>query len=303
MTNEQQVAAVRSFNRFWTARIGALQPGLVDTPFSLTEARVLFELGRAEVTPMQELRERLGLDAGYVSRIVTKLREQGLVTTDTSPDDARRQMIRLTPLGVTEYEIIDHRSDLCAAAVLDGYSAYARERMVSSMQCIQQLAASPGPPKVTLRAPQPGDYGWVVNRHGAVYAEEQGWDSTFEALVAGIVGHFAARTNPREAAWIADIDGSPVGSVFCYEQDEETAQLRLLLVEPSTRGLGIGSQLVDECITFARSAGYTRIVLRTNAALAAARRLYEAAEFSLVDELPDETFVGAPPAQIWARAL
>src|SRR2546429_5857364 len=278
------VAEVREFNRFYTATIGVLGDGLLRTPYSLTEARVIFELAQRDETEVAELRRTLELDAGYVSRILARFAADGLVDRGRSATDGRRQVIRLTAAGQDAYRLLDDRSRGEIQRLLDGLPPTDQRRLVRAMSTIRALLSRTGAPEVVLREPRPGDLGWVVARHGELYAEEYGWDAGFEALVAGIVADFARATEgpSRERAWIAEADGHRVGCVFCMRDDASTARLRGLLVEPGARGMGVGGRLVAECVAFARSAGYRRMVLLTYDALTAARRIYERAGFALV---------------------
>ena len=302
-----EVPAVRAFNRFWTQQIGLLQAGLVDTPYSLTEARVLFEVAQREATDLADLRGALQLDAGYLTRVVGRLKDAGLITTRRSPDDGRRQVIRLTDRGRAEFGMLDARSSDATAAMLEGVPAAVRRRLVAAMATIEGLLAprpSEPPRAYLLREPGPGDLGWMVQRNAAIYAAEYGWDQSYEALVARIVADFAHHHEPaRERAWIAEMDGEPVGCVLCVRRDDETAQLRILLVDPAARGLGIGARLVEECIRFARNAGYRSLVLWTNNVLVSARRLYEAAGFELVDEDAHHSFGHDLRGQTWRLDL
>jgi DNA-binding MarR family transcriptional regulator/N-acetylglutamate synthase-like GNAT family acetyltransferase len=302
-----EVSAIRAFNRFWTQQIGLLQAGLVDTPYSLTEARVLFELAQRESTDLADLRGALRLDAGYLTRIVGRLKDAGLITAERSPDDGRRQVIRLTGQGRAEFGTLDARSNEATASMLEGIAAADRRRLVAAMATIEDtLAPRPAePPRgYLLREPGPGDLGWMVGRNGAVYAAEYGWDQSYEALVARIVADFAQHHDPaRQRAWIAEVDGEPVGCVLCVRRDEDTAQLRILLVDPAARGLGIGARLVEECIRFARTAGYRSLVLWTNDVLVSARRVYEAAGFELVDEEAHHSFGHDLVGQMWRLDL
>jgi DNA-binding MarR family transcriptional regulator/GNAT superfamily N-acetyltransferase len=306
-TGTDEVHAVRAFNRFWTQQIGLLQAGLVDTPWSLTEARVLFELAQQEAVDLADLRGTLQLDAGYLTRIVGRLKEAALVTAERSPDDGRRQVIRLTEQGRAEFGTLDLRSSEATAALLDGLPVADRRRLVAAMRTIEDTLApqSDGPPRAyLLRDPGPGDLGWMVQRNAAVYAAEYGWDQSYEALVARIVADFGEhRDTARERAWIAEVDGEPVGCVLCVRRDDETAQLRILLVDPAVRGLGIGARLVEECIRFARAAGYRSMVLWTNDVLVSARRIYEAAGFELTDEEPHHSFGHDLVGQTWRLDL
>jgi DNA-binding MarR family transcriptional regulator/GNAT superfamily N-acetyltransferase len=302
-----EVQAVRAFNRFWTQQIGLLQAGLVDTPYSLTEARAVFELAQREATDLADLRGTLQLDAGYLTRIVGRLKDAGLVTAERSPDDGRRQVIRLTERGLAEFGTLDLRSSEATVAMLDGVPVSERRRLVAAMATIEDTLAprSSEPPRAyLLREPGPGDLGWMVQRNGAVYAAEYGWDQSYEALVARIVADFGQDHDPaRERAWIAEVDGEPVGCVLCVRRDDETAQLRILLVDPGVRGLGIGARLVEECISFARNAGYRSLMLWTNDVLVSARRIYEAIGFELIDEEPHHSFGHDLVGQTWRLVL
>jgi DNA-binding MarR family transcriptional regulator/N-acetylglutamate synthase-like GNAT family acetyltransferase len=302
-----EVPAVRAFNRFWTQQIGLLQAGLVDTPYSLTEARVLFELAQHEATDLADLRGALQLDAGYLTRVVARLKDAGLVAARRSPDDGRRQVIRLTERGRAEFETLDARSSEATAAMLEGIPVADRRRLVAAMTMIEDALApraGASPRAYLLREPGPGDLGWMVQRNGAVYAAEYGWDQSYEALVARIVADFGQHRDPAcERAWIAELDGEPVGCVLCVRRDHETAQLRILLVDPAVRGLVIGARLVEECIRFARTAGYRTLVLWTNDVLVSASRIYEAAGFELVDEERHHSFGHDLVGQTWRLDL
>lgn len=301
------VAAVRRFTRFYTTMFEVLEEGLLDTPYSVTEARVIFELAKRGATDMAELRRDLRIDAGYLSRIAARFEADGLVTRQRSDIDARRQVLALTARGREVFSMLDGRSSAQVAQLLADITDADQRRLVASMETIRSILGDDDrriPRAVVLRAPEPGDYGWVVARHGAIYAAEYGWDETFEGLVAQIVAEYVADHDPtRERAWIAEVDGERVGCVFCVAKDEQTAQLRILLVEPTARGLGIGSRLVDECLRFATNAGYTTITLWTNDVLVAARRIYEAAGFALVDEQPHHSFGHDLVGQHWSRDL
>jgi DNA-binding MarR family transcriptional regulator/GNAT superfamily N-acetyltransferase len=302
---EDRVAAVRAFNRFYTARIGALRDGLLRTPHSLTEARVLYELGQREVTEVADLRRELDLDAGFLSRLLARLQSHGLVARERSTDDARRQRIRLTEDGVAAFAELDRRSADEIGAVLGALSEDDQKRLVAAMDTVHDvLTQAPPAAGFVLRSPHPGDFGWIVQRHGALYAEQYGWDGSFEALVARIVADYAKEHDPRrEAAWIAEVGGEPAGCVLCVRREDDVAQLRLLLVEPRARGRGIGARLIEECLRFAHRAGYARITLWTNDVLHEARRLYERAGFELVESAPHHSFGHDLVEQTWARAL
>src|SRR5829696_1246357 len=303
---ERRVGDVRHFNRFWTRQIGVLREGYLESPFSLTEVRVLYEFARREETTASELGEELGLDAGYLSRILRGFEKHGLIHKRPSEADGRRRLLRLTERGREAFAPLDARSRGEIGAMLGSLSVAEQERLVGAMRTIERLLSFRPDPAVPylLRPPQPGDMGWVVHRHGVLYAREYGWDERFEALVAGIVAKFIQQYDPRvERCWIAERDGEVVGCVFLVRESEEVAKLRLLLVEPEARGLGIGSRLVEECIRFARQAGYLKITLWTNNVLNSARRIYEAMGFQLVHEKPHRSFGHDLVGQSWELML
>jgi DNA-binding MarR family transcriptional regulator/ribosomal protein S18 acetylase RimI-like enzyme len=302
---DSAVAAVREFNRFYTNVIGLLREGLLDTPYSLTEARVIFELARADDAEVAELRAWLDIDRGYLSRILARFEADGLVTRRRSASDGRRQVISLTEPGRSAFRNLDDRSAGQIGALLAQHSAADRRRLTVAMATIREVIDGPArPAQVTLRAPEPGDLGWVIQAHGALYAGEYGWDATFEALVARIVADYAAGQDPRrERAWIAEAGGRPAGCIFCVRKSDTTAQLRLLLVEPWARGMGIGESLVAECLAFARGSGYAEIVLWTQDVLAAARRIYQRAGFQLVEEGRHHSFGHDLVEQTWRLDL
>ncbi|HEX6472948.1 MAG TPA: helix-turn-helix domain-containing GNAT family N-acetyltransferase [Streptosporangiaceae bacterium] len=302
---DDAIARVRAFNRFYTNVIGVLREGLLDSPYSLTEARVIFELAQREATEVADLRRSLDLDAGYLSRLLARFETDGLVTRTRSAADARRQVITLTDAGRAAYGTLDERSADEVRALLQPLTGERRRRLITAMDAVEEILSAPRRPQsYVLRPPRPGDYGWVVHRHGVLYAEEYGWDATFEALVARVVADYVDKHDPRrENAWIAEVAGEPVGCVFCVRRDDTTAQLRLLLVEPTCRGMGIGSRLVDECLAFARGAGYKSIMLWTNDVLADARRVYQRAGFQLADEGSHHSFGHDLIEQVWRRDL
>lgn len=288
-----RVEAVRRFNRFHTRRIGVLREGLLGSPFSLAEGRVLYELANRSKATATELAGELGLDTGYLSRILRGFEERGLIDRRPSEADGRQSVLSLTGPGRRAFDAIDARSRDEIAAMLGDLSASDQDRLVAAMRTVAELLGSRPPAKADwhLRPHRPGDMGWVVHRHGVLYAKEYGWDERFEALVAGIVAEFVRRYDPeRERCWVAEMDGEAVGSVFLVRQSDEAAQLRLLLVEPKVRGMGIGARLVDECVRFARRAGYGKIALWTNSVLLAARHLYARAGFRLVREESHHSF-------------
>jgi DNA-binding MarR family transcriptional regulator/GNAT superfamily N-acetyltransferase len=289
---EERVNTVRSFNRFWTKQIGILGAGLLETRFSLTEARVLFELAQREATEVAVLRGDLDLDAGYLSRILAHFKTAKLITTETSEADARRQVVRLAAKGRRAFDSLNARSAEEVRSILGRLTEEDQRRLVGAMGSIRRVMdGTPRSNSCVLRPLGPGDLGWVVQRHGALYAQEYAWDETFEALVARIVSDYVEQRDPKkDNAWIAEVDGEAVGCVFCVKKDGKVAQLRLLLLDPRVRGMGIGTRLVDECIRFARRAGYERMVLWTNHPLKAARRIYERAGFQLVEEERHHSF-------------
>jgi DNA-binding MarR family transcriptional regulator/GNAT superfamily N-acetyltransferase len=300
-----QVAAVREFNRFYTNVIGLLREGLVDTPYSLTEARILFELARDGETETSRLRGWLDIDAGYLSRLLARFEADGLVRRTRSPADGRRQVTGLTAAGRAVFANLDARSGDQIRELLAALTPAGRQHLTGAMASIREIIGPASPPAAfVLRPPAPGDLGWVVQRHGALYAAEYGWDASFEALVARIVADYAERGDRgRESAWIAELGGEPAGCVFCMRKDGPTAQLRLLLVEPRARGLGMGGRLVAECVCFARRAGYREMVLWTNDVLHAARRIYQRAGFQLAGSEPHHSFGHDLVGQDWRLPL
>ena len=298
----ERIAAVRAFNRFYTHLIGVVGEGLLETPYSLTEARVIFELAQRDVAEVTDLRRALDLDAGYLSRILSRFAADGLIHRERSPDDGRRQVAGLTARGRTVYRELDERSGDQIERILAGLPEDDQRRLVGAMDAIEGILGERRRPAMyVLRAFGPGDFGWVVQRHGALYAAEYGWDATFEALVARVVAdHIESRDGD---AWIAEVDGEPAGCVFCVRKSESVAQLRLLLVEPSARGMGIGGRLVEECVRFARRSGYDELVLWTNDVLGAARRIYQRAGFELVEEGPHHSFGHDLIEQTWRLKL
>jgi DNA-binding MarR family transcriptional regulator/GNAT superfamily N-acetyltransferase len=299
------VAAVRGFNRFYTNVIGLLRGKYLDTPYSLTEARLLFELAQRDSSEVTDLRRTVDIDPGYLSRILARFESDGLIGRQRSAADGRRQVISLTGAGREVVAGLEAMSAEQTRGMLADLRDDERRRLLGAMRVITEtLTESPQPRGYLLRAPRPGDMGWVVQRNGAVYAEEFGWDSSYEALVARIVADYVENRDPdAEAAWIAEVDGAPAGCVFCVREDATTARLRLLLVEPWARGLGIGARLVDEVLRFARQAGYSRITLWTNDVLADARRIYQRAGFTLDNENQHHSFGQDLTGQNWSRNL
>jgi DNA-binding MarR family transcriptional regulator/GNAT superfamily N-acetyltransferase len=296
------VAAVRGFNRFYTNVIGLLRGKYLDTPYSLTEARLLFELAQRDTSEVTDLRRTVDIDPGYLSRILARFDADGLIARRRSAADGRRQVIQLTDAGRSVVAGLDARSAEQTKGMLATVRDGDRRRLLEAMRVITEtLTGAPPPRGYLLRPPQPGDLGWVVQRNAAVYAAEFGWDTSYEALVARIVADYIDHRDPdAEAAWIAEIDGMPAGCVFCVHENAETARLRLLLVEPWARGLGIGARLVDEVILFARQAGYSRVTLWTNDVLAGARRIYQRAGFRLDNESGHHSFGHDLTGQNWS---
>jgi DNA-binding MarR family transcriptional regulator/N-acetylglutamate synthase-like GNAT family acetyltransferase len=288
MTDIQHDAAeLRAFNRFYTRQIGVLRKGLLDSPLSLTQVRVLYELSVRSDVLASELTRELGLDPGYLSRLLAGFRRKRWVTTAPASGDKRRQPIALTAAGRATFEPLDRHSQAQASALVGALDGSNRRRLLDSLRAARRLlgdaSLTRGP--VVLRSQRPGDIGMVTQRHGALYAEEYGWNERFEALVASILGKFIEDFKPqRERCWIAERDGEFLGCVFVVEKDKHTAQLRALLVEPSARGLGLGKQLVAECIRFARQKRYRKMVLWTNSVLDAARHVYQSFGFQLVKQ-------------------
>jgi DNA-binding MarR family transcriptional regulator/N-acetylglutamate synthase-like GNAT family acetyltransferase len=293
MDFEDRVRAVRGFNRFYTKRIGLLQQGMVGSPFSLAEGRVLYELAQRDQPTASDLGKALDLDAGYLSRLLRGFGRRGLLTMRASATDRRQRHLQLTARGRRASDALDEGSQNAVGALMDKLSTGDQRRLVGAARTIETLLghAAPGRVPYLLRPPQPGDMGWVVQRHGAIYAEEYGYDWRFEGIVASIVGAFVEHFDPaRERCWIAERDGETVGSVFLVKKSAQVAKLRLLIVDPSARGLGIGGRLVAECVRFARQAGYRKITLWTHSQLHAARHLYREAHFRLVHKQPADSF-------------
>jgi len=304
---EQRVEAVRRFNRFYTRKIGVLREGAYRSPYSLTQVRVLYELAHRDGPTATELGRELGLDAGYLSRILRGFERRGIVAKTRSPADGRQSHLALTPHGRKAFAPLDARSHDEIAAILAGLGGGEQSRVVGAMRTILQLLGdrdAPSPTPYIVREPQPGDLGWVVHRHGALYAREYGYDEEFEALVAEIVAGFVQRYDARrERCWIAERDGDVIGCVFLVKKSRSVAQLRLLLVEPAARGIGLGTRLVDECVRFARQAGYRKLVLWTQSELEAARRLYVAAGFRRTRTERHHSFGKSLVAEIWELVL
>lgn len=303
----EQTEAIRSFNRFYTRQIGVLDEGLLASPYTLTQARVLFELGTRKKATAAEVGEVLGLDAGYLSRIVQNFMTQKLLARELSTQDGRQWVLSLTSEGRKAFRKLDRASHELTAASLSHLSPARRDRLLSSMKDVQRLLTADNDSReVVIRTHRVGDIGWAIERHGQLYADEFGWDESFEALVATLFAQFATQHDPaKERCWIAEVDGERAGCVFMVRNadDPAVAQLRCLLVDPKGRGLGIGKQLVDECMAFAKHTGYTKMMLWTNDVLVSARRIYQAAGFSLVSEQPHHSFGHDLVGQVWMREL
>ena len=303
---ETRIEAVRRFNRFFTRRIGVLREGLLHSPYSLTEARVLFEVAHRDQVTASDLWRELGLDPGYLSRILGRLEQGGLIGKARSETDGRRRLLSLTPEGKAAFSLLDDRSREEVAELLGELSEGDQRRLLEAMRTIESVLdrgfkfSEP----FLLRPHEPGDMGWVVHRHGVLYAREYGWDERFEGLVARIVADFIDGYDPaRERCWIAEMNGERVGCVFVVKGGDTVAKLRLLLVEPDARGLGLGTRLVEECIRFARRSGYETLTLWTNSVLGAARHIYKERGFELVEEETHRSFGHDLVGESWELAL
>ena len=299
------VATLREFSRFYTRRLGTLEEGLLETPWSLTEARVVYELGQSPSTDMAALRATLSLDSGYLSRLLAKFDGAGLIARTASATDGRRQALSLTAAGRKLYRMLNERSNRQVGELLEPLPEPVKDSLAAALRTVMRsLDDRPRPPMVVLRGLRPGDLGWIVQRHGEVYAREYGWSQSFEALVARIVADYLDQHQPgRENAWIAEVDGQRAGCVVCVRKDDDTAQLRILLVEAWARGHGLGARLVAECVQFARDSGYRKLVLWTNDVLVGARRIYQAAGFELVSEERHHSFGKDLVGQFWELRL
>lgn len=297
------VAAVRAFNRFYTRHLGVLDQQLLESPYSLTEARVLYELASKDERSAKEIGTELKLDAGYLSRILQTFDDKGLVVRKPSPADRRQYQLSLTAKGRLAFGRLDRGSHDQVTAMLDALGAHA-PRVVQAMTTIETLLGGNEAPQSTLRSPRPGDMGWVVQSHGALYAAEYGYDASFEGLVADIVAKYLASFDPsRERCWIAEMDGAPVGSVFLVKASDDVAKIRLLIIDPIARGQSLGHRLTAEAISFARQCGYRKITLWTQSNLFAARKIYESAGFKLVASEPHRSFGQNLVGETWELVL
>ena len=302
----RHVEAVRRFSRFYTRKIGVLHEGLLGSELSLSEGRVLYEIAHHDQTTASELGRELGLDAGYLSRILKNLEQRDLVNRAASKADARQFTLSLTANGQAAFATINARSQREVQLLLAGLGQDERSRLVGAMQIVQKLMVDEPRRRVPyiLRAHQPGDIGWVVQSHGLLYAQEYGWDESFEAMVAAVAADFINKFDPkRERCWIAERDGETVGSAFVVTESEHVAKLRLVIVAPSARGLGIGKRLVQEAIQFAKFKRYSTLTLWTNDVLTAARHIYKQAGFHLVRSEPHHSFGQDLIGEYWKLKL
>ncbi|HEY9684110.1 MAG TPA: helix-turn-helix domain-containing GNAT family N-acetyltransferase [Oculatellaceae cyanobacterium] len=305
-TLDADIQSMRRFNRFYTQKIGVLQEGLLDSPFSLTEVRVLYELATGKNLTASQMNKTLALDVGYLSRILRNFEKRGLVERAASKTDGRANVIKLTPAGIDAFRPLNDRSSDQVKSMLNELSEKKRKVLVEAMNTIENLLSDKTPTSepFVLRPHQPGDMGWVVHRQGYLYAREYGWNQEFEALVAEITAQFIRNFDAkRERCWIAEMNDEIVGSVFVVKESDTVAKLRLLYVEPNARGLGIGDKLVRECIKFSRQSGYKKIILWTNDILHAARKIYERAGFKLVEENKHHSFGHDLVGQTWELDL
>jgi DNA-binding MarR family transcriptional regulator/N-acetylglutamate synthase-like GNAT family acetyltransferase len=299
---DNRVAAVRAFNRFYPLQVGLLSPGYLHSPFSITEARVIYDIATRSSAEVAGLRRDLGLDPGYLSRMLNRFEEDGLIARERSSADRRRQLVRLTAKGRRTFAGLDRRSSAEIGGILSPHSDEQQARLVEAMGSIRRILGEPlEERRIEIREIQPGDHGWVLERHAHLYDDELGWPPEFEALVARIVADYLTEHDPkRERGWIGELDGERAGAVYCVRKSGEVAQLRLLFVEDWARGFGIGRKLVDRCIRFARSKGYVRMLLWTNSSLDSARRIYDAAGFTQTSEAPNEVFPkGTVGQELW----
>jgi DNA-binding MarR family transcriptional regulator/GNAT superfamily N-acetyltransferase len=306
---EQRTAAVRRFNRFYTRQIGVLRKNYLDSPYSLGEMRVLYEIAHHGARTATDIMRALDLDAGYLSRVLRNFEKRGLITRKTSAQDARRSELALTARGAKTFAPFERRSQQQAGAMLGKLKPAHQATLVGAMGTIETLLTGQTPqpaerPRPILRPPRPGDFGWIVSRHAELYAQEYGWGEPFEGLCAQIVADFANNYDAtHERCWIAEMNGENVGTVMLVKDSEDVARIRLLLVDPKARGLHLGTRLVDECVRFARSAGYKKITLWTHSVLTAARHVYEKAGFTLTSSEPRHTWGKDVVAEYWDLEL
>jgi DNA-binding MarR family transcriptional regulator/GNAT superfamily N-acetyltransferase len=303
---QDRVAAVRRFNRFYTQHLGVLRSGWLGSRFSLTEARVLYEIRQRDRATATGIGRDLGLDAGYLSRILRRFEKDDLIRKDVSPDDGRQSFLSITARGRKAFDPLERRTEQQAGAVLERLPAPEQDRLVAAMQTIELAVATPDkqPGEIVLREPRPGDLGWIVQRHAELYAQEYGWAEEFEGICAQIVADFAKNFDPkRERCWIAELNGRNVGCAFLVKDSDTVARLRLLLVDPAARGRGLGKRLTEECVRFARAKGYKRITLWTHKVLTAARHIYAQAGFRLTSSEAKKSFGKAVVSEHWDLVL
>jgi DNA-binding MarR family transcriptional regulator/GNAT superfamily N-acetyltransferase len=302
--NQQRIAAVRRFNRFYTRQIGVLRKTYLDSPYSLGEMRVLYEIAHGDGSTASDIARALDLDAGYLSRVLRNFEKRGLVSRKTSEKDARQSHLALTARGRKTFVPIEQRSQDDVAEMLATLKPEDQVRLVNAMDTIQTLLDGDTNNKPqgrpVLRAPRFGDFGWIVSRHAEIYAQEYNWGEPFEGLCAQIVADFANKNDPkRERCWVAELNGENAGAVMLVRDSDEVARIRLLIVDPKARGFGLGQRLVDECVAFARRAGYRRVTLWTHSVLTAARHIYEKAGFTLTSSEPRHTWGQDVVAEFW----
>ena len=307
MAARTSIAAVRQFNRFYTRQIGVLRKNYLDSPYSLGEMRVLYELAHADQLTASDIARALDLDAGYLSRLLRNFEKRGLISRKTSKKDGRQSHLALTAHGRKLFAPMEERSQRDAGAMLDKLEHSQQTQIVAAMTSIETLLTngqevkSGAQPRYTLREPRAGDFGWVISRHAELYLQEYGWGEPFEGLCAQIVADFVNNFDAKcERCWIAELNGENVGCVMLVKDDQPgVARVRLLLVDPKARGLGLGARLVDECVRFARSVGYTKITLWTHSALSAARHVYEKARFTLTSSEARHSWGKDVVAEFW----
>jgi DNA-binding MarR family transcriptional regulator/GNAT superfamily N-acetyltransferase len=297
---QDRIAALRRFNRFYTRKLGVLEEHFLHSPFSLAEARVLYELAQGDRATAKEIGGVLGLDAGYLSRILDRFARARLISRVASPADGRQSLLALTQEGKAAFAPLDRRSRDEIEVMLRALGERDQKRLVQAAATIEALFAGKREPEISLRQAKAGDFGWIVSRHGALYAEEYGWNESFEALVAEIVAAFIQEHDAkRERCWIAELNGERTGSVTLVRESDRVAKLRILFVEPEARGHGVGGRLVEECVRFARAAGYRKITLWTQSILTAARAIYLRAGFKKVREAPHASFGKKLVGEYW----
>ena len=305
--SQSHIAAARRFNRFYTRQIGVLRKTYLDSPYSLGEMRVLYEIAHNDGATARDVARALDLDAGYLSRVLRNFEKRGLIKRTTSAQDARQNHLHLTAAGRKTFAPAEKRSQADMAAMLGKLSGEQQARLIAAMETIETLLGEAKPAStapVVLRTARHGDFGWVVKRHAELYAQEYGWTEPFEGLCAGIVADFINKFDARrEQCWIAEMDGENVGCVMLAKDSDETGRIRLFLVDPTARGRGIGQMLTDECVRFARAAGYRKLTLWTHSVLTAARHIYQKAGFTLTRSEPKHSWGQDVVAEYWDLEL